>query len=283
MIKGCSIGWFTTGRDAEAATLLETILKGIEEGTIEGAIAYIVMNRERGEGTFSDRIIALGRELGITCICLSSDSFEPGLRRKGRTSPEIMAQWRHRFHHELLRRMEGRAADFVVLAGYMLVVSPEMCHALCLINLHPAPPGGPAGTWQEVIWKLIRMRACESGVIIHLVTPELDKGPPISYCTYRIRGGVFEDTWQGKDARLTGMSGTSIDDIMEQEGEENALFRMIRSEGVRREVPLLFETIRWLCCGRLKIEGERVYCNSREYPGGVCLNADVERIIAGRS
>jgi phosphoribosylglycinamide formyltransferase-1 len=283
MIKGCSIGWFTTGRDAEAVNLLETVLKGIEDGTIEGAISYILMDRERGEGRFSDRIIDLARESGIACICLSSNSFEPGLKRKGRTSPEIMAQWRHRFHHELLRRMEGLTADFVVLAGYMLIVSPEMCHALHLINLHPAPPGGPAGTWQEVLWKLIRMRARESGVIIHMVTPELDKGPVISYCTYRIRGEGFDDAWHGMDERLACMSNNSIDDIMEQEGEENTLFRMIRSEGVRREVPLLFETIRWLCCRRLKIEGKRVYCEGREYPGGVCLNDDVERIIACRS
>ncbi|MGA1845003.1 MAG: phosphoribosylglycinamide formyltransferase [bacterium] len=279
MGTGRSIGWFTTGRDAEAVSLLETILKGIEAGSIEGSLAYIAMNRERGEGTFSDRIIDLGREQGITCICLSSDSFEPELRRKGRTSPQIMAQWRHRFHHELLQRMNGHVADFVVLAGYMLIVSPEMCQALHLINLHPAPPGGPAGTWQEVIWKLIRMRAQESGVLIHLVTPELDKGPPIAYCIYRIRDGELDEGWHGMDERLAGMS---IHDIMKQEGEENLLFRMIRSEGVRREVPLLFETIRWLCSGRLNIEGERVYCDGREYPGGVCLTEEVERIIAGR-
>ncbi|MGA1796493.1 MAG: phosphoribosylglycinamide formyltransferase [bacterium] len=280
MGTGRTIGWFTTGRDAEAVSLLETIVEGIEEDAIEGEIAYIAMNRERGEGTFSDRIIDMGRELGITCICLSSDSFEPELRRKGRTSPQIMAQWRHRFHHALLQRMNGHVADFVVLAGYMLIVSPEMCRALHLINLHPAPPGGPAGTWQEVIWKLIRMRARESGVLIHLVTPELDKGPPIAHCTYRIRGGELDRAWHDMEARL---ARTSIDAIMKEEGEDNPLFRMIRSEGVRREVPLLFETIRWLCSGRLKIEDERVYCDGRECPGGVCLNQEVERAIAGRS
>jgi phosphoribosylglycinamide formyltransferase-1 len=46
-----------------------------------------------------------------------------------------------------------------------------------MINLHPAAPGGPTGTWQEVIWQLIEGRAVETGVMMHLVTPELDRGP----------------------------------------------------------------------------------------------------------
>ncbi|GAH59253.1 unnamed protein product, partial [marine sediment metagenome] len=39
-----------------------------------------------------------------------------------------------------------------------------------MVNLHPAAPGGPTGTWQEVIWQLIENKAEETGVMMHLVT-----------------------------------------------------------------------------------------------------------------
>ena len=64
-----------------------------------------------------------------------------------------------------------------------------------MINLHPAAPGGPAGTWQEVIWQLIGNEAEETGVMMHMVTPKLDKGPPVAYCTFQIRGEPFDRYW----------------------------------------------------------------------------------------
>jgi len=47
----------------------------------------------------------------------------------------------------------------MLLAGYMLVVGDVMCKKFDMINLHPAAPDGPAGTWQEVIWQLIKEKA----------------------------------------------------------------------------------------------------------------------------
>ena len=271
------IGWFTTGRDAEAINLLETIFNGTREGAIEGQISYILMNREEGEGRFSDRIMDMARNWGIPLISLSSARFKAGLREKGRDSEEAMTEWRHLYHQEVLKRLRGLEADFSVLAGYMLIVSPAMCDELNLINLHPAPPDGPAGTWQEVIWKLIASKAHESGVMIHKVTPELDQGPPVTYCLYHIRGGQLTGFWDGMEEKLRR---TSLQEIKAQEGEANPLFRMIRREGVKREIPLLFETIRWLSSGRILIKENRIYLDNKEYRGGVCLSEQVESLIA---
>ena len=60
--------------------------------------------------------------------------------------------------------------DFGVLAGYMWIVSPDFCEKVKLINLHPALPGGPKGSWQEVIWQLI---SCRSAAVsyTHLTLP----------------------------------------------------------------------------------------------------------------
>ena len=276
---GCNIGWFTTGRDAEAVSLLETVYKGIRDGSIEGRIAYIFINREKGEGCFSDRIMDLSYKWRIPLISFSSTKFKPELRKEGNENPDAKLEWRSKFHHEVLKMVRGFKADFAVLAGYMLIVSPDMCRGLNLINLHPAPPNGPAGTWQEVIWKLIGINARESGIIIHIVTPELDKGPPITYCLYKIRGEKFSALWDEMDEKRRT---TSLDEIEHLEGKRNPLFKMIRSEGVKRELPLLFETIRWLGCGKIKIRDKRVYLDDKECDGGVCLNEQIERIIESK-
>jgi len=271
------MGWFTTGRDIEAVNLLKTVFNGIEDGRIEGRISFIFMNREPGEGQFSDRIMDLAGKWGIPLITFSSARFKPELWKKRHDSPEIIAEWRHQYHHEALERLRDMQSDFSVLAGYMLIVSPEMCQKLNLINLHPAPPHGPSGTWQEVIWQLIASKASESGVMIHMVTPELDQGPPITYCLYGIRGTHFSGYWDEMDEKLRK---TTLHEIRLREGENNTLFRMIRSEGVKREIPLLFETIRWLSSGRILLKGNMIYLDDREQPKGICLNDQVESLIA---
>ena len=58
-----------------------------------------------------------------------------------------------------MNRLQGFHPDLCVLAGYMLIVGEEMCQRYNMINLHPAAPGGPTGTWQEVIWQLIDSKA----------------------------------------------------------------------------------------------------------------------------
>lgn len=275
----CRIGWFTTGRDAEAVNLLKTVYRGTKEESIKGRISYIFVNRAQGEGSFSDQIMDMSREWQIPLISFSSAMFKPGLRKEGRKCPDAMIEWRMKYHHEVLKRLAGLKTDFSVLAGYMLIVSPDMCRAVNLVNLHPAPPNGPAGTWQEVIWRLIEMKAHESGIIIHIVTPELDKGPLVTYCLYKIRSKNFSALWDEMDERRQRMS---INEIKSLEGEKNALFQMIRREGVKRELPLLFETIRWLSCGRIKIIDKRVFLDDKEYSEGVCLNEQIERAIEGK-
>lgn len=274
---GGNIGWFTTGRDVEAVNLLRTVYQGTKDGRIDGRISCLFLSREQGEGPFSDEIIDMARGWGIPLICLSSSGFEPELHRKAHECRETMAEWREKYHQEVMRMLEGHEAKFSVLAGYMLIVSPAMCRRFNLINLHPALPHGPAGTWQEVVWQLIGMRADESGVMIHKVTPELDQGPTITYCLFGIGADKFSDLWRELDEKLERMP---LEEIIAREGEKNTLFQMIRQEGVKRERPLLFETIRGLSCRRFEIKGNAAYVNGEESRDGICMNEEVERLIS---
>jgi len=154
----------------------------------------------------------------------------------------------------------------------MLIVGKEICTQYNLINLHPAAPAGPTGTWQEVIWKLIESRADETGVMMHLVTEELDKGPPITYCTFPIRGSEFDPFWEEIELKL---SSKSLPQLIEEEGEGNKLFQTIRREGVRRELPLIIHTLKVFAEGKIKIKYKKLVDENGTQIKEFCLNEQI--------
>ena len=141
-----------------------------------------------------------------------------------------------------------------------------------MLNFHPAPPNGPVGTWQEVIWRLIEDRAQEAGGYIHLATEDLDRGPVLTYYTFPIRGDAYDFLWQQVESRST-------EDLKTAEGEELPLFRLIREEGVKRERPLLVETLKAFSKGDIHVEGRRVLDADGNETSGLCLNEAVEKSI----
>lgn len=235
--------------------LLNAIVAAIKKGTVKAELAYVFCSRERGDAEGSDRYIRQVQDYGIPLICFSSKRFQPDLRNQGKHNPELLARWRTEYDREIMNRIAPYHADLIVLAGYMLIVSPEMCRRYTMLNLHPAAPNGPAGTWQEVIWQLIEQRAEYSGNMMHLVIEELDKGPPVTYSTFPLRGHDFDPLWHDLEARLRG---TTLTDIMQREGEQNPLFAKIRQEGARREIPLVIHTVKAFADGDIKLQNRQI-------------------------
>jgi phosphoribosylglycinamide formyltransferase-1 len=147
-----------------------------------------------------------------------------------------------------------------------------MCRRYNMINLHPAAPGGPKGTWQEVIWQLIEARAETTGVMMHLVTPELDKGPPVSYCTFSIRGKAFDKYWQE-------IEGKSVEEIKKSQGENNPLFKTIRRHGLAREFPLIIATLKTFSQGKVKIEKGKVVNADGKPIKGYNLTKEIDKLV----
>jgi folate-dependent phosphoribosylglycinamide formyltransferase PurN len=154
----------------------------------------------------------------------------------------------------------------------MLIVGSEMCQRYKMINLHPAAPGGPTGTWQEVIWKLMEDKAERTGAMMHLVTPELDKGPAVTFCTFSIRGKPFDQHWRE-------VEGLSVEQVKREQGENNPLFRLIRKHGLAREFPLITATLRAFIEGRVRIEQDKVVDADGKPANGYDLTAEIDDIV----
>ena len=193
--------------------------------------------------------------------------------RKGNSA--LINHWRNLYHLEVTKLIDNFRVDLIVLAGYMLIVGKSLCHNYPMINLHPALPGGPRGTWQEVIWQLIKQKDKESGVMMHRVTPQLDAGPTLTYCSFPLKGDKFDHLWKEMEKKL---KRKTLEEIKEEESEEEPLFKRIRKEGVKRELPLIFYTLGAISKEKIKIEGGKIISKRQEIDG-YCLNKEIEKEI----
>lgn len=267
-----AIGWFSTGRGANSQALLKAAVEATESGHIPARIAFVFCNRERDEHEGSDAFMDLVESLGIPLVSFSFRDFRRAYRQNHDDSSDA---WRADYDRESLRRIEPFGADVIALAGYMLIFSKDggLNKRYPALNLHPALPGGPIGTWQEVIWQLIDQRAEYSGVMIHLATDDLDEGPAVSFCTFSIDGLGFHGLWRQVGSRKS-------DEIRTQEGENNALFLAIRTEQVKRESLLFIATLRSFAQGDIRVKGSRILTSAGEVVRGYDLTVDINREIA---
>jgi len=109
-------------------------------------------------------------------------------------------------------------------------------------------------------------------VMMHLVTPELDKGPPVTYCTFSIRGEPFDKYWED-------IKGHSLGQIKKQQGENSPLFRLIRQHGLAREFPLITATLKAFSEGRVRIEKGRVVDAGGNLIKGYDLTQEIDEIV----
>jgi len=267
------IGWFSTGRGPGSRRLLAAVQDEIASGRLDARIAVVFCNRNPGEDENTDLFLEQVRGYGAPLVSLSSREFRRRRGEKPVLKGELLPEWRSEYDREAMRLLEPYPFDIGVLAGYMLIFTELFLSQYDLLNLHPAAPGGPKGIWQDVIWQLIETRAQRAGVMMHLATPELDEGPPVTFCSYALRGPSFDSLWRDVEAR-------TVEDIKAAEAEANALFAEIRHQGVAREVPLVIETLRALA--------ERRICIAEKQPTDAAgnpippadLTREIERVVA---
>lgn len=234
------LGWFSTARGEGSLAMFTEVLRSIEKRSLDASIQFVFSNRTKGEGAGSDKFFDLTELKGIPLHTLSYKEFKAKEDNSSQTS-------RIAYDARILELLKPYEVDLCILAGYMLIMTPTLCRNLLAINLHPSLPGGPSGTWQEIIWNLIDGWEIESGIMTHLVTEELDQGPPISFTKFSLRGFRFDQLWMehGK---------STMTEVRGQWGETYPLFQAIRKEGRERERVFLLETLKALVKGKIRLD-----------------------------
>lgn len=272
------LGWFSTGRGPGSRNLLKAIMDRKLSGDLDVEISFVFCNwtnmeaenprREQRE-MFFDMV----RGYGIPLVTVSWREFEPELRERDESA------WRVEYGKVLRDAVSPYPFDLGILAGYMLWMDDETCEAFDMLNLHPALPDGPKGTWQEVIWRLISENADRQGAMMHLCTEEWDRGAAITYCGFPIRGKGYDDLWNDMRRKL---ESRTLEEIRAEEGEGEPLFRKIREDGAKRELPLIAETVAAFADGRVRIEGRRLMTPDGAVDGPYDLSDMVDLALEDR-
>ncbi len=281
------IGWFSTGRDPAARNLLETVHTDLVTNNIPATIEWIFCHRETGDGPFNDEyrerelFFELAASKDIPVATLSHVRFRPELRKRGLKESgsaaepsHALEEWRNSYGREVVKTINLLPpVDIVVMAGYMLIIGNPELEELVLVNIHPALPWGPRGTWQEVIHQLIAENAREQGIMVHIVTKELDRGPVISYCRFPIKDSEWDPLWDRWNQEVKPETAIEI-------RENNPLFKKIRAEGEIRELPLLRGAIRELAFENVVVREKQVWAGGKLQKEGVDLTPKIEEIIS---
>lgn len=141
-------------------TNLQAIIDAIKEGRLKAEIKAVISNNS-GSGA-----LRRAREEGLFGLHLSHRQF---------ATPE-------EFNHNLLKILQDREVELIVLAGYMKMLSPKVINAYRnrILNIHPAllPSFGGKGMYgQRVHQAVIDYGVKLTGVTVHIVDEEYDHGP----------------------------------------------------------------------------------------------------------
>ena len=219
--------------------MFTAVLDAIRCGNLNAEFEFVFVNRERGQTVPTDSFLDLTEAKNIETVTLSSQRF----RRANDGAP--WSKLREAYDVAALAALERFSPDVSVMAGYMLY-APEISRRMLVLNQHPALPGRTVGKWQEAIWDVIENNNDRHGAMMHIATPELDRGPVASFCTFSVRGPGFDPYWEDAKISDTGRLRRVDDGNL-------PLFTAIREAGIKRERPLVVETLKAVASGKIDL------------------------------
>ena len=149
-----------------SGTNLQALIDACQIGALHAQIVAVFSNRDDAYG------LQRAGEAGISTVTFPLAPY----KRAGRP--------RSHYGHDLARLVAAFEPDLIVLAGWMLILSPVFLYQFPhrVINLHPALPGQFPGT--DAIARAYaafqRGEIDHTGVMVHWVIPEVDAGAVIA-------------------------------------------------------------------------------------------------------
>jgi phosphoribosylglycinamide formyltransferase-1 len=159
---------FLSGRGSNFMAIREAV----HRGDINADISLVLSNKEDAPGLIK------AREWSLETLFLN---------------PKLFAS-REEYDRTILKELHDRRVDLVCLAGYMKVLTPELCDAFKhrVVNIHPALlPSFPGLHVQQ---KAIDWGVRFSGCTVHFVAAEVDMGPIILQAVVPVLQDDTEDT-----------------------------------------------------------------------------------------
>lgn len=136
---------------------LEAIQGAIDAGDLNAEIVLVASNRVRAPG------LQFARRAGLACVAIRPDGFID----------------RPAYDAALAHRIQAARPDWVVLAGFMRVLSEAFVTPLAgrIVNIHPSLLPRHKGLHTHA--RALEAGDRHHGASVHLVTPALDEGPVI--------------------------------------------------------------------------------------------------------
>ena len=174
-----------------SGTNLQAILDACADGRVDGEVVGVVVDRVAARAR--DR----ARAAGVPEIHLPSRSFTD-------LHPTDPRAARRAYDGELVATVEAMAPDWVVLAGWMRLLTTAFLDRFPgrVVNLHPALPGAfPGASAIDDAWAHHLTAGLDhTGVMVHLVPDErVDAGPVLASRPVAIEPG---DTRESLEARI---------------------------------------------------------------------------------
>jgi phosphoribosylglycinamide formyltransferase-1 len=148
------------------------IAQACRSGQIPAAVAIVIADVPEAGG------ILRAEELGIPVRVVDRRSF----RRDGKPDRET-------FEAALAAAIDASGADYIILAGFMRVLSPAFTarYAGRMLNIHPSLL--PRYTGLDTHARALAAGDREHGASVHFVTGELDGGPLIAQAAVPVHAG----------------------------------------------------------------------------------------------
>ena len=159
-----------------SGTNMENILQKIRDGKIEAEAALVVCDNPQA--------YALKRAERFPVECVIAD------RKKFASREE--------FEAEIERHLARKKIDYIVLAGFMRILSPDFvkAHPKRILNIHPALlPKFPGGRAIRDAWEA---KVKTTGVTVHFVDEGVDTGPLILQREVAVEPGDTVETLEKK-------------------------------------------------------------------------------------
>lgn len=144
-------------------TNLQAIIDGIEKQTITNAEIKVVISNNKNAYA-----LERAKQHGIEAVCISPKDYES----------------RDAFNEEFLAKLDSYEVDLVVLAGFLVVIPPQMIkeYRNRIINIHPSliPSFCGTGYYGLKVHEGALVRGVKvTGATVHFVDEGTDTGPII--------------------------------------------------------------------------------------------------------